>query len=71
VAECVQLDGPWFGHYAGIFNVFLLECIKGDLPQKNHFITLQIDGQSPNLFYLNYITETEKNVTSNDTTNET
>jgi hypothetical protein len=32
----------------------------GDLPQNNHFITLQIDGQSPNLFYSNYITETEK-----------
>jgi hypothetical protein len=24
--------------------------ILGDLPQNNHFITLQIDGQSPNLF---------------------
>jgi hypothetical protein len=32
----------------------------GDLPQNNHFITLQIDGQAPNLFYSNYIAKTEK-----------
>jgi hypothetical protein len=41
---------------------------QGDLPQNNHFITLQIDGQSPNLFYSNYITETEKSLASNDIT---
>jgi hypothetical protein len=34
--------------------------VLGDLPQNNHFITLQIDGQFPNLFYSNNITETEK-----------
>jgi hypothetical protein len=36
------------------------QYIKGDLPKNNHFTTLQIDGQSPNLFYSNYITKTEK-----------
>jgi hypothetical protein len=41
-----------FPYHSGIF--------LGDLPQNNHFIILQIDGQSPNLFYSNYITETEK-----------
>ncbi len=41
----------------------------GDLPNNNHFITLQIDGQSPNLFYSNYITKTKKSVASNDITN--
>jgi hypothetical protein len=35
---------------------------KGYLPQNNQFVTLQIDGQSPNLFYSNYITKTEKKV---------
>ncbi len=34
-----------------------------------HFITLQIDGQLPNLLYSNYITDTEKSVGSNDITN--
>jgi hypothetical protein len=43
--------------------------LKGDLPKNNHFITLQIDGQAPNLFYSNYITKTEKSVSSNDITN--
>jgi hypothetical protein len=28
----------------------VLQKKKGDLPKNNHFITLQIDGQSPNLF---------------------
>jgi hypothetical protein len=45
--------------------------LKGDLPPQNHFITLQIDAQSPNLFYSNYITKTEKSVASNDITNLT
>jgi hypothetical protein len=35
---------------------------KGDLPKNNHFITLQIEGQSPNLFYSNYITKMGKKV---------
>jgi hypothetical protein len=43
--------------------------VLGDLPQNNHFITLQIDGQSPNLFYSYYITKMEKSVASNDITN--
>jgi hypothetical protein len=43
-----------------IGKIILKQSDKGDLPQNNHFITLQIDGQSPNLFYSNYITEMEK-----------
>jgi hypothetical protein len=39
-----------------------LDLAATDLPQNIHFITLQIDGQSPNLFYSNYITKTEKQV---------
>ncbi len=30
------------------------------LSNNSHFITLQIDGQSPNLFHSNYITEAKK-----------
>jgi hypothetical protein len=30
------------------------------LSENSHFITLQIDGQSPNLFSSNYITEAKK-----------
>ncbi len=30
------------------------------LSNNSHFITLQIDGQSPNLFYSNYITKAKK-----------
>ncbi len=30
------------------------------LSDNSHFIILQIDGQSPNLFYSNYITEAKK-----------
>jgi hypothetical protein len=37
--------------------------------KNNHLITLQIDGQAPNLFYSNYITKMEKSVASNDITN--
>ncbi len=33
---------------------------KGDLSKTNHFITLQIDGQSPNFFSSNYITKNWK-----------
>jgi hypothetical protein len=51
------------------FKGLLLTWYIGDLPKNNHFITLQIDGQAPNLFYSNYITRTEKSVVSNDITN--
>ncbi len=55
--------------YVGTFVPTYYVIYMGDLPQNNHFITLQIDGQSPNLFYSNYITETKKRVASNDITN--
>jgi hypothetical protein len=47
----------------------LVETFKGDLSKNNHFIILQIDGHSPNLFSSNYITKTEKSEASNDITN--
>jgi hypothetical protein len=37
-----------------------LDCKKEKLSNNSHFISLQIDGQSPNLFSSNYITEAKK-----------
>jgi hypothetical protein len=53
----------------GAFGLISDNIHKGDLSKNNHFITLQIDGQSPNLFLSNYITKTEKSEASNDITN--
>jgi hypothetical protein len=39
-----------------VFQQFLME----KLSDNSHFITLQIDGQTPNLFYSNYITNAKK-----------
>ncbi len=41
-----------------LFIVILSNMEK--LSDNSHFITLQIDGQSPNLFSSNYITEAKK-----------
>ncbi len=64
------LRGFRLDNFAFVHGTTYVEMLKlGDLPNNNHFITLQIDGQSPNLFYSNYITKMEKSVASNDITN--
>jgi hypothetical protein len=72
---CVDLTNMWGNIFDDLnilvfANIFTLDVpdshtrlqgiIKEKLSDNSHFITLQIDAQSPNLFYSNYITEAKK-----------
>jgi hypothetical protein len=53
----------WGGRHAIVWGGILSNKkikIKGKLSDNSQFITLQIDGQSPNLFSSNYITKAKK-----------
>jgi hypothetical protein len=43
----------WDNYFVHVFSL-------AKLSNNSHFITLRIDGQSPNLFFSNYITEAKK-----------
>ncbi len=55
-----MLFGSGIYFYGGPGESAHKQYIMEKMSANSHFITLQIDGQSPNLFSSNYITEAKK-----------